>query len=90
MKKVVKTIDNHFTLWYNGIVKGGDKMTLKELRISKGFFTLTEFAQACGICKQQLSLYEIGKFCPSKKTAERIAKALGVEAKDVVLCCLKK
>jgi transcriptional regulator with XRE-family HTH domain len=65
-------------------LKGG-KMTLRELRVSKGF-TLGELERKMGTTKQHLSYLENGIKNPSLKTANDLAKALGVGIEVIIEC----
>ena len=56
--------------------------TLKEA-ISNSGLTKTECAEAAGVSRSQLYMYETGKLRPELKNAVRIAEALGVEVGEV-------
>ena len=56
--------------------------TLKEA-ISNSGLTKTECAEAAGVSRSQLYMYETGKLHPELKNAVQIAEALGVEVGEV-------
>ena len=58
--------------------------TLRAYRLAKEW-SLTDTAERIGISKQQLSDYENGRKLPSIDKAYRIAKALGMMPKGVIL-----
>ncbi len=59
-----------------------DPQKVRQLRESKGMTTRV-FASAAGISTETLNAVEHGKRQPSMRTLAKIAKALGVEAKDL-------
>jgi putative transcriptional regulator len=59
-----------------------DSRKIKELRESKGM-TTRAFAQEAGISTETLNAVEHGRRQPSVRTLSKIARALGVEARDL-------
>ena len=51
-------------------------MRLRELRVSRGLST-RKFAEQAGIDSRDLSRYEQGKCCPTRKTYNKLARVLG-------------
>jgi putative transcriptional regulator len=59
-----------------------DSRKIKELRESKGM-TTRAFAREAGISTETLNAVEHGRRQPSVRTLSKIARALGVEARDL-------
>ena len=59
-----------------------DPQKVRQLRESRGM-TTREFANAAGISTETLNAVEHGRRQPSLRTLDKIAKALGVEARDL-------
>ncbi len=59
-----------------------DPQKVRQLRESKGMTTRV-FAREAGISTETLNAIEHGRRQPSMRTLSKIAKALGVEARDL-------
>jgi|AGTN01.1.fsa_nt_gi Helix-turn-helix. len=59
-------------------------MTLKELRISKGFKRQTEFAKAIGRKVSTVNMWEKGNSAPRTGELIALAAALDVELKELL------
>ncbi len=59
-----------------------DPQKVRQLRESKGM-TTREFASVAGISTETLHAVEHGRRQPSIRTLDKIARALGVEARDL-------
>lgn len=64
---------------------GGDRITLRELRINAGL-TQAEAAKKLMVDQSTISSWEIGKHCPHRKIWRSIARAYKCSAKDVKEC----
>lgn len=58
-------------------------LSLKLKRVSCGF-TQAQLAEKAGISQNSISIYEKGRSFPQRDTLDRLAKALGCEAKDLI------
>jgi transcriptional regulator with XRE-family HTH domain len=57
-------------------------LTLKDLRISKGFKTSISFAEACGLNPSTYSQIETGGHTPNPRHKQAIAEVLGVDIEE--------
>lgn len=58
-------------------------INIRKFRLAAGM-SQTDLVALCGIAKPRLSRYENGHILPRVDTIEAIAKALGVEPRDIV------
>ena len=65
--------------------KGGDVMTLKEMRKAKGL-TLKDLSEKVSKNIQTLSLYERKKRQPDIETIKSLSAVLDVDIKDIINC----
>ncbi len=56
---------------------------IRELRVSRGM-TTRAFAREAGISTETLNAIEHGRRQPSMRTLEKVAEALGVDARDLL------
>lgn len=57
-------------------------MNLKEIRKEKGI-TQQDLAEASGVCQSQIARYESGERMPRPKVAQRLAKVLDFDWKEI-------
>ena len=62
------------------ILKGDDKLSIKELRIKKGL-TQEQLANECGVQRTTITMIELGENKPSVELAKKLGEILEIDWK---------